>query len=415
MVVSEYRHIALRNGLSVLAQRMEAAASVSGCFYFLSGSRDEGPEGTGAAHFLEHMIFRGPAGRTGEAIWRQVREWGAETNAFTAPEATCFHVRTLPEVFWEAFGMLAAMVQEPALRPDDVEAERRVILEEAARQADMARNRTMHELYQRLFPHARLGLGIGSPEEIRAITPEALRSFHRRCFTPPGAVVVITGAFAWSDLTRWVERYLAAWSAPAPQLVRTPARASGGGRVVLPRPSLTRSHVCWGWEGPPLSDPDHYAAQVLAILIGDETGMSSRLHWALRPTGLCDRVQAIYAGLVDAGVFMVTTSTAPGQLEELDGRLRQELTRLTAEPPSQAEVDRARRKLATRMLVEGETTDTRMFGLARTWLINGALLSLEEVVAKLERITPAGLGRVLERYPIERTLTAVALTPPASA
>ncbi|HZT97926.1 MAG TPA: pitrilysin family protein [Chloroflexota bacterium] len=396
----------LPNGLQILGQRIPGVESAAAMFWVNTGTRDEPPSWNGISHFLEHMAFKRTATRTYEDINREFEEMGAENNAFTWLEMTAFYARVLGDQLPHAVELLADLTR-PVLDGSDFDQERQVILEEIARHQDQPYSLVVDEFLQACFPDQPLGRPtLGTADTISAMKVEDMRTYWRERYGPANTIMAVAGNFDWHQLTRQVEELSASWHPGSWKRAEVPTSAVAGVRV-LTSTRWNQQHIVLGSPSIPRGDGDYYVAAVLANILGDDTG--SRLYWAVNQTGLADVVGSSTLTFVGAGLFYTIVVTAPGKATEALDVTRQEIERLQSGPIEAEEVERAKTKLLTSVVIEGESTRARMMGLVDSWLSHGRLETLEEVRARIEAVSVADLQRLLERYPLteEQVLTAL--------
>lgn len=393
--------VTMPNKLHVLMHRMPSMATVSVCFYMMSGARNETAGQAGAAHLLEHMLFRGSRRYPVEAIRERMRKTGSDMNAFTTWEGTCVYARMLPEHFGEIFPVLADMVRHPRLDEAEFEVERSIVQEELARQLDEPRSRMLHELH-RISCTGRLGGNvIGSREEIAALRLSALRDFHRTHYAPDNVLLVLTGAFEQEQ----VEEALACledWlpdGAPREGLfkeVMSPGEtgASAGAAVRLQAPFFRKGTGLWGWRLPPLHGADHYTAHLLCTLLGDDNMTGSRFESSLVRSGIAEQANTVYTSYAGGGMLKIYSTFPEGRETAVMDTVTDELWRLRDGKGDPAELRRAKNKMKTQIAVDASTTDSRMISMAQAWLPGREMVPLQELLDRIEALTYERLGNL---------------------
>ncbi|WP_410771662.1 M16 family metallopeptidase [Fontibacillus sp. BL9] len=410
----EQRSVTLPNKLRVLLHRMPSMATVSVCFYVLSGARDETPIQAGAAHMLEHMLFRGSEAFSEEDIRRAMRETGSDMNAFTAWEGTCIYARMLPEYFGSLFPVLADMVRHPKLNAADYEVEQSVVQEELARQLDEPRSVMLHELHRISFDDRMGGILIGSKEQIGALELQELRAFHRSHYAPDNTLVIITGAYeekqideALASLEDWLPGtggLDGLRSEEAPQRRSMSPLSGADSRISsLQAPLFRKGAGIWGWRLPPLQGAEHYAAHLLCTLLGDDNTLGSRFETVLIRARIAEQANAVYTSFTGGGMLKIYSAFPPGQEEKVQDIVMDELRRLHEGKGDPGELRRAKNKIKTQLAIDASTTDSRMISMAQAWLPGREMVPLQEVLDRIEALTERQLanlaGRLLEEPP----------------
>ncbi|MDN4068669.1 pitrilysin family protein [Paenibacillus vini] len=419
----EQRSVTLPNNLRVLLHRMPSMATVSVCFYVLSGARDESPNQAGAAHMLEHMLFRGSEAFSEEDIRRAMRETGSDMNAFTAWEGTCIYARMLPEYFGSLFPVLADMVRHPKLNAADYEVERSVVQEELARQLDEPRSVMLHELHRLSFDDRMGGILIGSKQQIRDLELQELRAFHRSHYVPDNTLVIITGAYDEEQIEEALTS-LEDWRPGADGLLSESVRQkrSMGGSMAGPEkrtsklkaPLFRKSAGIWGWRLPPLLGAEHYAAHLLCTLLGDDNSLGSRFETVLVRARIAEQANAVYTSFSGGGMLKIYGTFPAEQEEKVQDIVMDELRRLHEGKGDPSELRRAKNKIKTQLAVDASTTDSRMISMAQAWLPGREMVTLQEVLDRIDALTERQLANLAGRL-LEKPLFRVIAGPPEHA
>jgi predicted Zn-dependent peptidase len=381
----------------MLGQKIPGVQSAASVFYVNTGTRDEREEEMGVSHFLEHMGFKRTKHYIGEEIDRRFEELGAEHNAGTWKEMTFYWARVLGENAPQAIDLLAELTH-PILDAEDFDAERKVILEEIARYEDMPSHLLldlfMHDYFR---SHPLAWETLGTTHSIEALTVEQMRRYWESRYGTRNIIFAIAGNFDWDATVKQVERLSQEW--PEGQ----------GGRRSIPHQldpgfhvhrydKFVQEQIAIGVPSVVNSDPRSYTAAVLSVILGDDTG--SRLFWSLYHTGLTESATAQVFDFDDNGLFWVHLGTEPGQAQEALNVALAELKRLQSFDVEQSELDRAKAKLNSSVIIGGESTNERVMGLINSWLTQGKLETLEEIRQKIEAVTLDDLRSYLEEFPV---------------
>ncbi|HXY94340.1 MAG TPA: pitrilysin family protein, partial [Acidimicrobiia bacterium] len=266
---SGIRRTCLESGLRVVTERLPELRSVAVGFWVGTGSRDEPERLAGASHFLEHLLFKGTERRRAVEIAEEVESVGGDMNASTGQETTQFYVRVPDRYLPLALEILSDIVWTPALRVDDVESERHVILEEISMRDDTPDD-LVHDLFaSALFPDHPLGREIaGTHETIGEMPRDDIAAYHAAHYHPENAVVAVAGNVTHDDVVALIDQRL-----PVPTEHARPARVDGADTreprpvAVIERP-LEQAHLVLGMRALPRDDPDRYALTVLDQVLG---------------------------------------------------------------------------------------------------------------------------------------------------
>ncbi|QJY47292.1 M16 family metallopeptidase [Pseudonocardia broussonetiae] len=390
----------LGGGLRVVSEAVPGVRSVSIGVWIGVGSRDESETQAGAAHYLEHLLFKGTSTRTAAQIAEDVDAVGGELNAFTAKEHTCYYAQVLDTDLALAVDVLAGVVTDAVMAPADVEVERSVVLEEIAIRDDDPED-LLGELFdETLFGGHPLGRPvIGSEESITGMRRETLHDFWRGEYTTPRMVVAAAGNLDHDVLVALVEEAFAAAAARAGSVPPVPPRASGvavlesGPRLVLRGEDTEQAHVMLGVPGISRHDPRRSALGVLNTALGG--GPSSRLFQQVREQrGLAYSVYSGLSSYTDAGILSVYAGCAPERLDEVTTVIRDVLADVAAHGLSPVEVARAQGNLRGGLVLGLEDTPSRMNRLGRAELDHGRQRSIAESLDRIAAVTPEQVSEV---------------------
>ncbi len=398
----------LPNGLQLLGQYMPEVQSASACFYVNTGARDEDPAIMGVSHFLEHMMFKGTPRRSYEDINRAFEEMGAENNAGTWLEFTYYWAKVLNDQLPNLIDLLADMMR-PKLATEDFEQERGVILEEIARYEDIPTSLLFEHLMESYYAgHPLSHRTLGTVETISTVGVEQMKAYWRRRYEANNILFAIAGNFEWDAVRAQVESLCGGWGTG--EAGRTTADvAPPSSFQCFVKEDMQQEMLAFGLPSVAQSDAARYTADVLSTILGDSTG--SRLFWGVREAGLAESVGAQYLALDGSGLIIVYATTEPGKAGETVQAVRRELRRLQEGGVSEDELRRAKTKLATRVVMDGESTNRRMLSLVDSWLSIGRLETLEEVEEAIEGVTVADCRALLDRVPLVDHEVGVALGP----
>lgn len=387
----------LPSGLRVVTETLPDLRSVSLGFWVGAGARDESPSVAGVSHFLEHVLFKGTPEKRALEIAEAVESVGGEMNAFTAHEYTVFYVRVPDQNLDLAVDILCDVVWRPALRADELESERRVILDEMRMRED-APDDLVHDVFvSMLFPDHPLGREvIGGAETVGAITRDEVAAFHEEHYQPDNIVVAAAGRLDHDVLTALIEARLpeAATRRRSVRPIREPGVPEAL-RVV--ERATDMAHVVLGLRALAWDDPDRYALALLNEALGG--GVSSRLFQQVREErGLAYSVYSYRTAFSETGLFGIYAGTTPANLAETLDVLRDELDRLICEGGlTVAELIRAKGALIGSLALGLETSMHRMHRIGRAELTVGDVPSIDAVAREIERITDDDIARVVDR------------------
>ena len=384
----------LSNGMRVVSHEMPHLGTVALGVWVASGARHESAAEHGISHLLEHMAFKGTSRRTARDIAEEIEHVGGDLNAATSLDTTCYYARVLKDDVGVALDIVADIIQNALYSTEELEREREVILQEIASTRDSPDD-TVYDLFQdAAFPGQALGRPIlGTPESVTGFSSDQLRAFLTSRYRAGSMVLSAAGNITHAALVKQAEALFG--GLPTGE---TPLAANAlyvGGERHSSRP-FEQAHVVLGYRGLAYNDPAFYAAQVYSGLLGG--GMSSRLFQEVREKrGLCYSIYSSAWGLADTGLLSVHASTGPETLCELVDVVRQELARTVSEKPDEREILRAKAQLKTGLLMSLESSASRAEQMARQLLAFGRLLTLDELIERVDAVTAEGVRETAER------------------
>jgi predicted Zn-dependent peptidase len=387
----------LENGLQLLGQRMPDLESVSVCFFARTGARDEhDPAIYGVSHFLEHMVFKGTAHRDTEQITLDFNRMGAEFNAFTSLEQTVYYARVLREYLPDAIDLLSDMMR-PRLDETDFNLERNVILEEIARSEDVPTGQAYRRLMQSYFTGNSLGHDVlGTRESIGNLAVEQMRAYAGRRYAANNLILAVAGNFEWEQLRALATEKCGAWQLGEMGRDASPFTPQAANTFIV-KPQQKQQIALLAWPSVSVQDDDLYAAYLAMMVLGDGTG--SRLFWNIYQKGLAETASASLSPMDGTGMSVAFISTTPDHAPGVLELLRAELKSLQSDGIHEDELRRAKDKLVSRTVLDGDSAFSRMQDLAYTWAAKSEVRSIQDEIDEIETVTVADVRRVLDRFP----------------
>lgn len=415
---SVVRRSTLANGLRVITEQIPSARSTVFGVWVCAGSRDEQTWQHGAAHYLEHLLFKATPRRSAFDVNAAIDAVGGEMNAFTSRETTCFYAHVRDADLPIAADVVLDVVTAGLMTEQDVESERQVVLEEIAMHEDDPGDVAMERFYQRVLADEALARPIlGTTQSIEGLAAAQIRQFYADHYHPSSIVIAVAGAVQHDEAVRLVQHALGltGWGSgtavpprirPAvPHLVHRP------GDSVVRRPT-EQTHIVIGGPSMPRNDPDKYALAVFNAVLGG--GMSSRLFHKVREEhGLAYSVYSFAAPFVDCGVFGVYAGTRPKNADEAIELIQSELVEVLAKGVGADEVARGVGSVRGSRILALEDPFSRMNRLGQAELLIGELLPIDEIQRRIEAVTVDDVMRVATRLlPGATTRSVVGPLPP---
>jgi predicted Zn-dependent peptidase len=408
-VQERHRLTTLPSGVRIVTEAMPSVRSVSLGFWIGTGSRAEGEAEAGLSHLLEHLLFKGTEKYGSLEIDQIFDGMGGELNAGTGKETTSVYARVIDEHMPEAFDVMADMVFRPALR--EVDSERAVILEEIAMYEDDPQEKVFDVLGEAVFGSHPLGRAIIGRAPVIAETPvEDIRRFHDTRYAPGKIVIAAAGAVDHDAFVALAGDRVGIPNGDSAGVTPEPAPAEFVRRRRFERKDTEQYHVCLGGLGLSRHDDRRFALRVLDNIFGGTS--SSRLFQEVRERrGLAYSVFSFTSAFQDAGQVGLYVGTRADNVVEAMGVVGTELTRLRSEPVTEDELRRAKENLKGRVVLSLESTGARMNRLGSEVLAEAPLLSLDEVVGRIDAVTIDDLVALTEELWAPERLSSAGIGP----
>ena len=399
----------LENGVRLLSERLPQAYSVTMGLWMEVGSRDEDPALGGVSHFIEHMAFKGTSRRGPLDIAKEIDRLGGLANAFTSKENTCFHARALAAHLPDLADLLLDIFLHPVFDSQELERERRVILQEISCVEDTPDD-LVHTLFsQNFWPAHPLGRPVlGTVETVSGLDRGAILNYLSSSYLPQALVVAAVGDLEHEKLLEMVAKPLEKLTATKPCAARRPPQPAAG--LHFKHRELEQAHIILGAPAPSAIHPDRFTAAILNLILGGN--MSSRLFQEVRERrGLAYAVYSYLSSYSDSGMLGIYLGVPPARAAEAVRVVRQELSRLAATPISEQELAEAKDGLKGSILLAAENPETRMSRLARNEYTFGRTIPFEEVLAKIEAVSLKDMSRLAGELLEPAKLSATVLGP----
>jgi predicted Zn-dependent peptidase len=398
----------LPNGLQLIGETSPSARSVALGFFVRTGSRDETPDVAGVSHYLEHMMFKGTPRRTALDVNLDFDRIGASYNAYTSEENTVYYAAVLPEYLPTAVDILADILR-PSLRTEDFDVEKGVILNEIKMYDDQPSSAAGEHARRLYYADHPLGNSVlGTKESITALTRDQMHAYFARRYAPTNVIVSAAGNFDWAEFVRLIAAACGAWEPGEAGRKNRTAWAGRGGVHVRTRDKVQQEHVMFMTGGPPADSPLRYAADTLALAVGDDSG--SRLYWALVDPGLAESADCSYYENDGSGCASASFSCEPEQTEGNVAVVRQVLAAVQRDGITEEELRQAKSKIASRVVRGSERPMGRMQAIASAWSYTGEYRDVDVEMANFDAVSLGDVRAYLDRYPLDRS-TVVAFGP----
>ncbi len=383
----------LTNGLRIAVDEMKDVETVSVGVFVNTGSRNETPEINGISHFLEHMAFKGTKKRTARQIAEEFEGIGGRINAYTSKDKTVYYAKVLKKHAEFAVEFLADILQNSTFDSVELEKERGVILQEIAMTNDTPDDIIFDYFQETAYPKQALGRSILGPvKNIKKFGRDHFVDYIAKQYNYKNMAVVAAGNLKQSDLVKWSEKYFTNFGS---NKIKEVEKAKYVGGDFRKEKKLEQINLVMGFDGVPLLHKDHYAAQIMAMILGG--GMSSRLFQEVRENrGLAYSIYAFNFASHDSGLFGIYAGTTPEKTNELILATCSQIKKI-CEKVSDVEVKRVRTQFEASLLMAKESTSTRMQKLGGDIFAYDRLISDEEILQKVLSVKKSDIVKVAEK------------------
>ena len=382
-------------GITVVLEPMPHVRSISLGVWVNAGSIFESETNSGVSHFIEHMLFKGTERRSAVDISMETDAIGANLNAFTAKECTCFHIKALDEDMPLCVDLLSDLVLHSRIDPEELAREKGVILEEIAMNRDFPEDLVFEKAAESFYDGLPLAKEIlGTEETVFGLYAEDLRAYMASHYTAENIVIAAAGSFDEARLLEELERRFA--EVPHGRRMPVPVyEPKGGVSYSFTEKDVEQVHTVLLFPGAALASEDSFTLSVLSNILGGS--MSSRLFRHIREErGLCYSVYSyptMYRGIGSLGIYVASTEKQAAEALRL---IFAELDDLLENGVTEEELVRCRQQLKGSYVLGMESSSAHMNAIGKTALLMETAYDAEETLRKIESVTR---DRVTERIP----------------
>jgi len=404
----------LPSGLRIVTEEERSVRSAAFGIWVNVGSRDESLSTAGASHFLEHLLFKGTKTRTSLEISSSIEAVGGETNAFTSKEYTCFYARVIDKDLPLAVNVISDLITSSVVKAEDVDAERKVVLEEIAMRDDDPSD-LIHDLFlEKYYGDTPLGRPIlGTVESINEMSRSTVFNYYRKRYRPQDLVVAVAGNIKHKEVVHLVEDALGKDNfldqPKADYEIRSsgPVKVPGRGQVTLLDRKTEQAHIVYGVEGVARNDKRRFALSVLATALGG--GMSSRLFQEIREKrGLAYSTYAYSQQFAGSGVLSFYVGCKPDRAIEATKIIQDILHDVAEKGLTQEEILRAKGAVSGSLVLSQEDTGSRMTRIGKSELVYGEIMSFDQILQEIADVTPDQIKEIARQsLPTSPTLAVV--------
>ena len=391
------------SGLRIVTEEVPSVRSAAVGIWVNVGSRDEAPATAGASHFLEHLLFKGTTSRTALEISSSIESVGGEMNAFTSKEYTCFYARVIDTDLPMAIDVVSDLITSSIVTALDVDAERKVVLEEIAMRDDDPSD-LVHDLFSDTY-YGDTPIGrpiLGTIDSINGMSRNTVFNYYKKKYLPQDLVVAVAGNIKHKKVVAMVEQALARDSfldVLAAPVIRPniPVKNTKQQSVGLLYKKSEQAHMFYGMEGVSRADERRFAMGVLSAALGG--GMSSRLFQEIREKrGLAYSVYAYAQQFAGSGVLGFYAGCNPTKAIEVVEIIRSVLSDVADNGMTHEEIERAKGAVRGSLVLSQEDTGSRMSRLGKNEIVYGQVMDFDDILKAISRVSAEDIREIASEF-----------------
>ena len=397
------RRTVLPSGLRIVTEEVSSVRSAAVGIWVNIGSRDEAPATAGASHFLEHLLFKGTPRRNALEISSAIESVGGEMNAFTSKEYTCFYARVIDTDLPMAVDVISDLITSSIVTAEDVDAERKVVLEEIAMRDDDPSD-LVHDLYAETY-YGDTALGrpiLGTIDSINNMSRNTVFNYYKKRYLPQDLVVAVAGNIKHKRVVAMVEEALSRDNfldvQGTPQIrPNTPIKRAKQGRVGIIYRKSEQAHMFYGMEGVARNDDRRFTMGVLSSALGG--GMSSRLFQEIREKrGLAYSVYSYAQQFAGSGQIGFYAGCNPSKATEVINIIQEVLADVASNGMSHEEIERAKGAVRGSLVLSQEDSASRMSRIGKSEIVYGDIMGFDEILKAVARVTPEDVRVIASEF-----------------
>ena len=391
------------SGLRIVTEEVPSVRSAAVGIWVNVGSRDEAPATAGASHFLEHLLFKGTKSRTALEISSSIESVGGEMNAFTSKEYTCFYARVIDTDLPMAIDVVSDLITSSIVTALDVDAERKVVLEEIAMRDDDPSD-LVHDLFSdTYYGDTQIGRPIlGTIDSINKMSRNTVFNYYKKKYLPSDLVVAVAGNIKHKRVVAMVEEALSRDNfldvVGTPNIrANTPIKRGPQSPVGLMYRKTEQAHMLYGMEGVPRADDRRFAMGVLSAALGG--GMSSRLFQEIREKrGLAYSVYAYSQQFAGTGTIGFYAGCNPTKAIEVVEIIREVLSDVADNGMTHEEIERAKGAVRGSLVLSQEDSGSRMSRIGKNEIVYGQVMDFDDILKAISRVSAEDIRQIAGEY-----------------
>lgn len=407
MILNNYNLTTLSNGILIVSEFIPYVKSFSLGFWYNTGSRDESINNNGISHFIEHMLFKGTKKRTAKQISDEIESIGGYLNAFTSKENTCYYGRGLSENFKKTFIVLADMIQNPLFKEFHISKEAGVVIDELHDIEDNPEELIFDKFEETIFDGNSLSYPIiGTEKNISSFNSADLHKFHQMRYRTKNLVVSVSGAVNHDEIVKLTDKYFDSEKSLS-NGNRKNFVSSFPKEIVLDK-DIQQVHCIIGRPAYGYKNPNRVKLNVLSALLGE--GSSSRLFQSVREKmGMTYQINSFLNSYLDVSAFGIYYSTNERHAEKVNKIVYRELNKLKSTEVKLKDLKRVKEYIKGNTLLSLENTTNRMIRMATSILNYGKIISVEEMMQRVESVTVQDILEIANEVFDESKLTKIVI------
>ncbi len=391
-----FKKVQLSNGLRLVYERIPYVRSVSVGIWVGTGSRNETSENNGISHFIEHMLFKGTSKRSAKDIAECIDAIGGQINAFTGKECTCYYTKTLDTHLDIAVDVLSDMFFNSSFDSDDINVEKRVVIEEIGMYEDTPEE-LVHDIFSEMVWDGNpLGYPIlGTEMCINKFDKDRILKYMNEFYTPYNTVISVAGNFDEIKLIELVNKYFQDWKFGKTFSNKFTSAQYKVNKIVREK-DTEQVHLCMGFEGIEHGNEKLYSLLSLNNILGG--GMSSRLFQNIREKrGLVYSIYSYPSTYQGSGLFVIYAGMNPEYLQTVIDLTKTELDLIIKDGITKDELAKTKEQLKGNYILGLESTSSRMNSIGKSELMLGKINTPEEILQKIDRVNMDSVDEMIKR------------------
>jgi predicted Zn-dependent peptidase len=364
--------------------------------FIKAGSRFETEENSGVSHLIEHLLFKGTKKRNCNSIKEEIEGVGGTFNGFTSEEITCYWVKILGDYFDLSFDVLSDMIQNPLMKNEDIEKERRVVLEEINMYRDIPARYVFEVFDRQLFDNHPLGQPIaGTPESVKGMSKENILNYMKNCYTSENIVVSITGNVSEQQVVETSEKYLNSLKSKNENMYTEWTKKTSGPSLKNIYKKTEQTHIAMGGIGISRLDEKDYVLKALNVIFGGN--MSSRLFNRIREEmSLAYAIRSMTSSYNDTGSYVIYAGVSPENTEKCISAVLDEMKKIKDNGISENELVRAKKFLSSQLLMGLEDNLEYMLWIGEQKLMKDSVTTKKKILKQIESVSTKDIKELAE-------------------